>query len=747
MKTLVIVESPTKAKTISKFLGKNYTVKSSFGHIRDLPKSKLGVDVEHGFEPQYLVSRDKLAIVKELKEAAKKSDHILFASDEDREGEAISFHLANVLDIAPEKAERITFHEITKAAIEHAIEHPRSLDMQLVNAQQARRVLDRLVGYNLSPFLWRKVAKGLSAGRVQSVAVRLVVEREREIKAFNPEEYWTLEALFKAPDSKDDFAAKLHAIGGKKLDKFDLKTKEQLDELVKKLASAQYKITSVEEKPTHRSPLAPFTTSTLQQEANNVLGFSSKQTMRLAQQLYEGVEIGGGSQVGLVTYMRTDAVNLSTKFLEDAKAVIGAEYGQKYQLSEPRFFKNKNKNAQEAHEAIRPTEASRTPDELKPFLEPAQYRLYNLIWRRAVGTQMADAELLSKTVDIESSTAHTFRATGQTVVFDGFLKLFPEKTKENALPKLVEGEKVDCTSLTPEQHFTEPPARYSDATLVKALEEFGIGRPSTYAPTLATIEDRGYVERDEKKRLCPKEIAYLVIDLLVEHFPQIVDFQFTATMEQNLDDIAEGTKDWQPVIATFYHPFKENLDIKDKEISKKALTEEATDEVCDKCGKPMVVKVGRFGKFLACTGYPECKSTKPFGDEAKEQLPAELSQEKCEKCGKPMVVKRGRFGSFLGCSGYPECKNLKAIEKKIGVPCPKCKQGELVQKKSKRGKIFFSCNRYPDCDQAFWEKPTGEVCPKCSQLLVFAAKGMLKCSSKECDFKKEAPEKSEESPV
>ena len=744
MKTLVIVESPTKAKTISKFLGKNYMVKSSFGHIRDLPKSKLGVDVEHGFEPQYLVSRDKLAVVKELKEAAKKSDEILFASDEDREGEAISFHLAHVLDIAPDKAKRITFHEITKAAIEHAIEHPRSLDMQLVNAQQARRVLDRLVGYNLSPFLWRKVAKGLSAGRVQSVAVRLVVEREREIKDFKPEEYWTLEGAFspevRSPKSEVAFGAKLHAINGKKLDKFDLKTKEQLDEIIKKLAGATYAISSVEQKPTRRSPLAPFTTSTLQQEANNALGFSSKQTMRIAQQLYEGVEIGGGSQVGLITYMRTDAVNLSTKFLDDAKAVILSEYGQKYQVSEPRLFKNKNKNAQEAHEAIRPTEASRTPDELKPFLEPAQYKLYNLIWRRAVATQMVDAELLSTSIDIESSTAHTFHATGQTMVFDGFLKLFPEKTKENTLPKVTEGERVRCESLTPEQHFTEPPARYSDATLIKVLEEYGIGRPSTYAPTMATIEDRGYVARDDKKKFFPQDIAYIVNDLLVEHFPQIVDFQFTATMEQNLDDIAEGTKDWQPVISTFYHPFKENLDAKDETISKKALTEETTDEVCPKCGKPMVIKVGRFGKFLACTGYPECKTTKPFGDEAKEQLPAELSNEKCEKCGKPMVVKRGRFGSFLGCSGYPECKNLKAIEKKIGVPCPKCKQGELVQKKSKRGKPFYSCNRYPACDAAYWEKPTGEACPKCKELLVFAAKGMVKCSSKECDYKREVEE-------
>lgn len=738
MKTLVIVESPTKAKTISKFLGKNFLVKSSFGHVRDLPKSKLGVDVEHGFEPSYTVSRDKLPVVKELKEAAKKADKILFASDEDREGEAISFHLAHILDISPETAERITFHEITKSAIEHALEHPRALDMKLVDAQQARRVLDRLVGYNLSPFLWRKVAKGLSAGRVQSVAVRLVVEREREIKEFKPEEYWTLEALFKDPGEETPFEAKLNAISGKKLDKFDLKTKEQLATIVQTLAGATYRVASVEEKPTRRAPLPPFTTSTLQQEANNTLGFSSKQTMRLAQQLYEGVEIGGGSQVGLITYMRTDAVNLSGKFLDDAKAVIGAEYGQKYQLSTPRFYKNKNKNAQEAHEAIRPTEAGRTPDELKPFLEPAQYKLYNLIWRRAIATQMPDAELLGKTVDIESSTAHTFRATGQTVMFDGFLKIFPEKTKEHALPVLKQNATVTCEKLSPEQHFTEPSARYSDATLVKALEEFGIGRPSTYAPTIATIEDRGYVERDEKKKLFPLDIAYLVNDLLVAHFPQIVDYQFTAMMEQNLDDIAEGTKDWQPVISTFYHPFKDNLDLKDKEISKKELTEEATDELCPKCGKAMVVKVGRFGKFLACTGYPECKTTKPFGDEAKEVLPAELSTETCDKCGSAMALKRGRFGPFLGCSNYPTCKNIKAIEKKIGVRCPKCQEGELIQKKSKRGKIFFSCNRYPACDAAFWDKPIGEACPKCTAPLVAGAKGTVKCSSKECDYSRVA---------
>jgi len=735
MKTLVIVESPTKAKTISKFLGKNYTVKSSFGHIRDLPKSKLGVDVEHGFEPQYTISRDKTKTVKELKEIAKKADHVLFATDEDREGEAISYHLATVLDIDPKKAERIVFHEITKRAIEEAIKNPRALDLKLFNAQQARRILDRLVGYNLSPFLWRKVARGLSAGRVQSVAVRMVVEREREIQKFNAEEYWTIEGIFES--KKQEFNAKLHTIKGKKLDKLDLKNKNQVDEIIKELKNTSYSISKIEQKKTKRTPPPPFTTSTLQQEANHVLGFSAKQTMRLAQQLYEGVELGSEGSIGLITYMRTDAVNLSEQFLNDATQIINSEFGKNYQLPEVRKYKNKSKGAQEAHEAIRPTEAMRLPESIKDLIDRNQYKLYNLIWKRALATQMADAELQNVSADVISNNEYLFRATGQTIVFDGWLKLYPEKTKENLLPELIEGEKVTEKELKPEQHFTEPPARYSDATLVKALEEFGIGRPSTYAPTIATIEERGYVERDDKKKLFPKDIAYVVNDLLVEHFPQIVDFQFTAEMEENLDEIAEGTKDWQPIIATFYHPFKENLDKKDEQISKKELTEEKTDELCPKCGKPMVIKIGRFGKFLACSGYPECKTTKPFGEEAKELPQIELSEEICNKCGSQMVIKRGRFGPFLGCSNYPDCKNIKAIEKKINVKCPKCTQGDLIEKRTKRRKIFFGCNRYPDCDFALWDKPTGEACPKCKNPLVFGAKGSVKCSNKECDFKKE----------
>ncbi len=734
MKTLVIVESPTKAKTISRFLGSNYTIKSSFGHIRDLPKSKIGIDIEHDFKPQYVVSKDKTKIVKELQAAAKKADEVILASDEDREGEAISWHLAEILDLKNKEIKRITFHEITKHAIEEAIKHPRKLDMNLVDAQQARRVLDRLVGYELSPFLWRKVAKGLSAGRVQSVAVRLVVEREREIKAFNIEEYWSLSGLF-AKDKSESFEAKLHSIADKKLDKMDLKDTSAVEKIVKDLEKQKYTIQNLEKKQTKRNPLPPFTTSTLQQEANNTLGFSAKQTMMLAQKLYEGVEMGTQGHVGLITYMRTDAVNLSEKFLKEAKEVVEKEFGKKYSLSEPRFYKNKNKNAQEAHEAIRPTDAFLTPKSVEPYLDRNQYRLYDLIWRRAVATQMAEAEMNSVSLDIVSDNNYLFRATGQTILFEGFLKLFPEKSKENALPELKIKDIVNCLELKPEQHFTEPPARYSDATLVKAMEEFGIGRPSTYAPTIATIESRGYVDRDEKKRLAPTDIAFLVNDVLVEHFAQIVDYKFTAEMESTLDDIAEGTKKWAPVISAFYTPFKENLVIKDKELVKKDIVEEETNEVCEKCGKPMVIKTSRYGKFLACTGYPECKNTKNIGRDGQvEEKPTnEPTGEKCEKCGGDMVKKVGRFGPFLACDNYPKCKNIKNIEVKIDMKCPKCENGDIVQKRSKRGKIFFGCSKYPDCDFALWEKPTGKFCEKCKAPMIIDRKGLEKCSNKECN--------------
>ena len=734
MSKLVIVESPTKAKTISKFLGRDYAVTSSFGHVRDLPKSKMGIKIEGGsFEPEYIVPRDKTKIVAELKEKAKRAESVIFATDEDREGEAISWHLAEILKLDPEKIKRIVFHEITKHAVEEALAHPRHLDLHLVDAQQARRVLDRLVGYELSPLLWKKVAKGLSAGRVQSVAVRLVVERERERQNFKTEEYWTLEGLFRAQET--EFPALLHAIGNNVLDKLDLKNKAQIDGILKNLDGASYKVASVEQKAATREPSAPYRTSTLQQDANHKLGMSSAQSMRIAQQLYEGVELGSEGHVGLITYMRTDSTNLSEKFLNEAAAYITEAFGKKYALAKPRVFSKKARGAQEAHEAIRPAEAARTPDSIKTHLTPQQYKLYNLIWRRAVATQMTAATLDATTIDI-TAQQYIFRATGQIIKFDGWLKLYPQNVKENALPAIRKNDSVTCVALKPEQHMTEPPARYSDATLVKTMEKLGIGRPSTYAPTIHTIEERNYVERDEAKRLKPTDIAFVVNDLLVEHFPSIVDFDFTAAMEKQFDEIEDGDKEWKPVIREFYEPFKKLLDEKMQEINKKEVTEEKTDAVCEKCGKPMVIKIGRFGKFLACTGYPECKNTKDLDENGHIEAP-EVTEEVCDKCGKPMAVKHGRFGTFMGCTGYPNCKNIKRIEKGTGVTCPACGKGEIVEKRSKRGKNFYSCNRYPDCIFALWSKPTGEKCPS-GHLLVFGTKNTIKCSEKTCTYQKPA---------
>ena len=735
---LVIVESPTKAKTIERFLGKAYKVRSSYGHIRDLPKNEMGVDVEHNFEPRYVIPTASRKKVNQLKKEAAKAKTVILATDEDREGEAIAWHLVSALELENKPTERIVFHEITEEAIKEALKNPRSIDLHLVDAQQARRILDRLVGYELSPFLWRKVVKGLSAGRVQSVAVRLIVEREREIQNFKPEEYWTIVAsLLKIKNQKskiknqenEPFDAKLVKIDTKILEKFAIKTKEKAEEIVRDLEGATYVVSNIEKKETKKSPPTPLITSTLQQEANRRLGFSAKQTMMFAQQLYEGVELGREGQVGLITYMRTDSVNLSEKFLNEARDYISSSFGKNYLPENPRRFQTKSKLAQEAHEAIRPTLISYQPDEIKEYLSEGQYKLYNLVWRRALACQMAEAIIDSTTIEIEAKK-YIFRANGSVIKFDGFLKVYPSDMKENLLPTLIKGENIDLVKILPNQHFTEPPARYSDASLVKALEEYGIGRPSTYAPTIATIMDRGYVERIEGRRLKPKEIAFLVNDLLVKHFPIIVDYEFTAHMEDDLDLIAEGKQKWVPIISEFYKPFKENLMQKEKEISKKELTEEATEKICEKCGSPMIIKTGRYGKFLACSNYPECKNTKPLGEKTKEE--AELTKEACEKCGSPMVIKEGRFGKFLACSNYPECKNIKSITKSTGVKCPKCNLGEIVERRTKKGRTFYSCNRYPDCEFSLWQRPTGEKCPKCNSLLVFAGKDKIKCSNKAC---------------
>ncbi|MFH0840903.1 MAG: type I DNA topoisomerase [bacterium] len=734
---LVIVESPTKAKTIKKFLGNGYQIESSFGHIRDLPVSVMGIDIENDFEPKYIIPTKARKTVTSLKALAKKADEIILASDEDREGEAIAWHLAEALGIKEDKANRIVFHEITKSAIEEALKSPRKLDHNLIDAQQARRVLDRLVGYELSPFLWKKVAKGLSAGRVQSVAVRLVVEREREIKKFTPEEYWSITADLKTKNSKE-LTSELHKIDDKIIDKLEIKNQEQADKVLTDLNQADWIVSDIEKKQTKKKAPTPFKTSTLQQVANNKLGFSAKRTMMVAQKLYE---------LGHITYMRTDSLNLSSKFLNDAKDYLKNNLGEKYCLAKPNVFKTKAKGAQEAHEAIRPTEANNDPASLKTKLDPSQFKLYQLIWERSLASQMPDAVVDNTNIFIKAKN-YEFKASGHVLIFDGYLKLYKETNGDEILPDIKLKEKLELVKLTPDQHFTKPPARYSDATLVKELEKHEIGRPSTYAPTIATIEARNYCQRDDDKRLYPTDIAFVVIDLLVAHFPKIVDLEFTAKMENEFDDIAEGKIEWVPMIKEFYEPFHDNLKNKEKEINKKdIMPEEKTDEVCDKCGAPMIIKTGRYGKFLACSAFPDCKNIKnaPGTDNDKngkddneeiEKLNKKYANEICDKCNSPMTIKVGRFGSFLACTGYPKCKNIKNIEENnssTGIKCPKCGKGEIVQKRSRKG-IFYACDAYPDCKNAYWSKPTGEHCPECDALMV-EVKGGSKCSAKECGYK------------
>jgi DNA topoisomerase-1 len=751
-KSLVIVESPTKAKTITRFLEGKYKVEASFGHIRDLPTSKMGIDIEHDFEPTYVIPPKAKKKVEELKKMAKDAPEIILATDEDREGEAIAWHLLSALNLKKKQIKRIAFHEITKTAIAEALEHPRQLDLHLVDAQQARRVLDRLVGYELSPFLWKKVKRGLSAGRVQSVAVRLIVEREREIAKFKPQEYWSIEATF----NKDgQFIGKLNKIDGKTLDKLGVKNEDQARKILADLQNRPAEVIDVTKKEVRRNPAAPFTTSTLQQEAARKLGFSAKQTMMYAQQLYEGVEIGEEGSTGLITYMRTDSVNLSEQALQSAKEAIKSRYGNDYLLSQPRRFSTKSKNAQEAHEAIRPTDLIRDPESLKDHLDRNQHRLYDLIWKRTIATQMPEAVFDATAVDTQiqgsasakSGKKYLFRSNGQVIKFDGFMKVYLEgrddeesEEVEGLLPELKVGDKPKVLKIIPNQHFTQPPPRYTDASLVKAMEELGIGRPSTYAPTISTIQDRDYVQKIDK-RFSPTEMGFIVNDILVEHFPAVVDYQFTAKMEDQLDEIAEGEKQWVPVIREFYNPFHENLKTKEKEVERHV---ELLDEKCPLSGHPLQIKFGRFGKFIACSNYPECKYTRPMPEEQK--IIEENSGVICDVCGKPMVVKFGRFGAFLGCSGYPECKNIKKIQKGTGVTCPLCGEGELVERKSKRG-IFYSCSKYPKCKFALNGKPTGEKCPKTGDLLIETKNGIIKCSNKDCDYEREIEPAKQENKV
>jgi len=657
---LIIVESPTKAKTISQFLGNGFNVESSYGHVRDLPEKKLGIDTEHNFEPQYVILPKAKKRVTELKNKSKKSEKVILATDEDREGEAISWHLIQALGLENYKVERIVFHEITKSAIENALKNPRDIDMQLVDAQQARRILDRLVGYKLSPFLWKKVARGLSAGRVQSVAVRLVVEREQEIQNFKPEEYHTISALLqKSETPSSEFWAHLIKIGNEKLEKFSIKTVEETKKIVSDLPGSLWRVEKITKKEIKKQPLPPFTTSTLQQTAFSHFGFSAKQTMMLAQGLYE---------TGLITYMRTDSVNLSKESVEKAILKIKNDFGIHYAAPSARIYKTKSKLAQEAHEAIRPTEPDKDPDSLKINLSPQQHKLYGLIWKRFTASQMANAILESTAIDIaadKSDKNYTFHASGSVVKFDGFLKVYPQKTTEVNLPILEEKEGLIIKELRPEQHFTESPPRYNEASLIKTLEEYGIGRPSTYAPTMNTIQVRRYVVKDDQKRLKPTDIGVLVSDILVKHFPKIVDLGFTARMEENLDDIAKGDKKWQPVIKEFWEPFKETLGKKMLELSKKEITMEKTDLKCPECGKDLIIRMGRYGKFYACAGFPSCKYTAPLEPKERE------------------------------------------VPENLG-PCPKCETGQVVKRRTKKGRTFWGCSKWPKCDYATWENPIKE---------------------------------------
>jgi DNA topoisomerase-1 len=745
-KSLVIVESPAKAKTIEKFLGPNYKVLASYGHVRALPSKQGSVDVEAGFAPRYHVLPESKKQIELLKKEARKSDELILATDPDREGEAIAWHLLEALGLKEDSARpeirRVTFHEITKGAIQEAVAHPGHISRDLVDAQQARSILDYLVGFNLSPFLWKKIRYGLSAGRVQSVALRMICEREKEIQAFTPQEYWTIEALLQ-PEAKEAFRARLHAVDGQTLKKFDIPDQAAATGLVEAIRGQEFRVAALKRSEKKRLPAAPFTTSTLQQEASRKLGFSARKTMSLAQKLYEGVDIGSGAE-GLITYMRTDSVALSEVALTEARQVIIEQYGEDYALKKPRVFKNRAKNAQEAHEAIRPTLIANRPEKVKPFLTSDQFRLYQLIWKRTVASQMAPAVLEATSVDLSAGKRFIFRASGQVIRFPGFMKLYIESTdeaeekSEGTLPPLEEGENLASRELLPEQHFTQPPPRYTEASLVKTLEEFGIGRPSTYASIINTLLTRKYV-RLERRAFYPEDVGMVVSDLLVNHFERYVDYHFTAKLEEDLDAISRGETRWQPVLKGFWEPFINLLKQKETEISKQDVTTEKTDRECPECGKPLVIKLGRAGRFLACSGFPDCRYTEPLNGAAKEE-PA-LSDQKCDKCGAPMLIKEGRYGKFLACSAYPKCKNIQPLvkPKSLGIPCPECGEGELQEKKSRYGKIFYSCNRYPKCKFALWDLPVAEPCPKCHFPLVVEKvtkrQGTFrKCPRENCDW-------------
>ncbi len=745
---LVIVESPAKAKTIQKYLGDDFQVLASYGHVRDLQPKEGAVDTEHDFAMRYAAIERNERHVDAIAKALRGADKLWLATDPDREGEAISWHLVELLRerhlLGSKPARRVVFHEITKKAVQEAIAHPREIAMDLVNAQQARRALDYLVGFNLSPLLWRKVRPGLSAGRVQSAALRLICEREAEIEAFVSREYWTITSRLQHAGST--FTGRLTHWQNKKLEQFDITDSGQAEAIRSgmedDLGRQSLRVREVERKSRQRQPAAPFTTSTLQQEASRKLGFNASRTMRVAQQLYEGINIGNET-VGLISYMRTDAVNLAEEAIASIRTFIDGYYGSEFVPQTPRRYKTKTKNAQEAHEAIRPTDITRTPESLQGVLERDLWRLYELVWKRSIACQMAPARLDLVAVDMDAGTHWTLRANGSTVTFPGFMAVYQEGKDDGdedesnrILPPLDAGDEPQVLGVDPEQHFTEPPPRYSDATLVKTLEAYGIGRPSTYASIIQTLQNREYVAV-EQRRFRPTDLGRVVGRFLTNHFERYVDYGFTASMEDELDAISRGEKQWQPVLSAFWSPFRALLDEK-ANVSRAEATSEALEETCPQCGKPLFLRLGRHGRFVACSGYPECNYTRPVEG---PREPDEPVGRDCPDCGKPLVYKTGRYGRFISCSGYPECKHIEPLTqpKSSGVTCPQCGEGDLVEKRSRYGKVFYSCSTYPKCTYAVWGPPVARPCPRCGWPIMIEKSGkrlgeQLACPQSECAF-------------
>lgn len=757
---LVIVESPAKAKTIKKYLGSDFTIVASYGHVRDLLPKEGAVDPSHHFAMHYELIEKNEKHVAAIVSAMKKADSLYLATDPDREGEAISWHIYTILKdkkaLGKKPVHRIVFYEITKAAIKAAVDNPRAISMDLVNAQQARRALDYLVGFNLSPLLWKKIRYGLSAGRVQSPALRMIVEREQEIEKFVTQEYWDLEAALEAENKP--FTAKLTIYDGVKLEQFSISNGERAEEIKTHLLAAakgKLQVVKVEKKQRKRNPAAPFITSTLQQEAARKLGFPVQRTMRIAQQLYEGIELDAGSS-GLITYMRTDSVNLSQDAISEIRKLVEEKYGKKNVPDEPRIYKTKAKNAQEAHEAIRPTVVSRTPESVKSYLSPEQFKLYDLIWKRTVASQMISATIDTLTIEMTATDKHHFRATGSAIVDPGYMRVyqegFDEKPEElvdeHLLPHLKVGDEVQLHEIACNQHFTEPPPRYSEATLIKALEEHGIGRPSTYAAIVSTLQTREYVLLDNK-RFQPTDIGRIVNRFLTQYFTRYVDYDFTAKLEDELDEISRGEKEWVPLLEDFWDPFKHQVDNILETVKRKDVTQELIDEKCPLCGKPLSIRLGKRDRFIGCTGYPDCSYTR-----AMKELPEEASQDaeliggrQCPDCGGALKIKHGRYGKFIGCGNYPKCKHIESLNKPTdtGVECPECKQGKMVKRQSRKGRIFFSCARYPDCKYAVWNEPINQSCPKCAWPMLSVKKTKkrgteLVCPRQTCGFVKQVEE-------